>query len=521
MLSKLKKYDWTRLLLILVSGVLLGIPYLHYQTSWLVFFSLLPILALIQHLRNQKASSRRIITSILLVGAIDMSIVFVWVYQLNIIDLVQDTVTRSIFIQLTLVLMVLFFASGFLIFGYLVSRLKISLDSKKSFLLLPAIWVVGEFMRSVIFSILSLGDGGSIGMHWNFGALGLAGSATPLVYLSRLTGLFGLSFAVALINISIFQLLRKKFIKLSIIVIASITIATLVAYYAYRAPSGTADLKVGLVHLSPKDYGGDFQDILLKSISDNGGGKLDAVIFPEYSSYFEENRLAEKDRQIAKLLLKNSSSRIITTRSIATEKTKINAIVELNSDGQQVSAQGKTFLVPGGEYVPYLYKGILLASGNYKLLASHEGEKTIIQSKKPIEPITINGISYGVLACSGIIAPEYYRELTNRGAEVLVNAASLSTMGLGEEFFDQAKQMARFQAVANARTLVQSARGKQSYIMTQDGAIQIQNVSDATSYMQGSIQPNSTRTVYTLLGEWTVLVSFVGLALFAYLRKKS
>ncbi len=498
----------------------MSLPFVRYQLGWLGFFSLLPLLALLQRLRIQKASNRRIVASILLAGAIDMSIVLTWMYQLNTVDLLQDPLTRAIFMPFTLGLMVLFFASGFLIFGWLVVRLKISLDNKNSFLLLPAAWVVGEFARSVFFSVASLGEGGVVGMHWNFGALGLAASATPLVYFSRLGGLFGLSFVVVLINMAVFQLLRRKFVRVSVLIIASIVAATTLAYYVYLAPSSPSIERVGLVHLGSNEAN-DYQQPLIRSIEDSDGAKHDVVIFPEYSHLFDEPRLLDEDRQIAQLLLKNESSRIITTRSISTAKTETNAIVELDVSGRQISAQGKTFLIPGGEYIPYLYKGILIASGNYKLIAYHEGDKTIAQSKKPIEPITVKGVSYGVLACSGIIAPEYYRELTNRGAEVLVNAASLSTMGIGAQFFDQAKQMARFQAVANARTLVQSARGKQSYIMSQNGAIEVQNASDATSYMQGSIQPNSTRTVYTLLGEWTVLASFVGLVVFAYLNKKS
>ncbi|MSR89314.1 hypothetical protein EXS53_00025 [Patescibacteria group bacterium] len=519
-LVRFKHFDWHSLALIIASGVLLSLPFVRYQLGWLSFFSLLPLLALLQRLRAQKASSKRIVASILLAGAIDMSIVLTWMYQLNTVDLLQDPLTRAVFVPFTLGLMVLFFASGFLIFGWLVVRLKISLDNKNSFLLLPAAWVFGEFARSVFFSIMMLGEGGAVGMHWNFGALGLAASATPLVYFSRLGGLFGLSFVVVLANIAIFQLWRRKFVKVSVLIIASIVIATALAYYLYRAPSNPAIERIGLVHLGSNEDT-DYQQPLIRSIKDNASGRLATVIFPEYSHLFDEPRLLDEDRQIAQLLLKNEGSRIITSRTISAVKTETNAIVELDVSGRQISAQGKTFLIPGGEYIPYLYKGILIASGNYRLIAYHEGEKTVAQSKKPIEPITINGVSYGVLACSGIIAPEYYRELTNRGAEVLVNAASLSTMGIGAQFFDQAKQMARFQAVANARTLVQSARGKQSYIMSQNGTIQIQNASDSTSYMQGSIQPNSTRTIYTLLGEWTVLASFVGLVVFAYINKKS
>ena len=520
MLTTVRHYNWLNALYIVSCGATLALPFMSYQLGWLSFVTFVPFLFYLVFLQKGQAKTRKVIKYIWLVGVVFMAITISWMYQLNTIDLIQDPWTRALFVPLTLGLMVLFFSSGFVLFAWLYTKLKVSLDSKSSFLLLPAIWIAGECARSIIFSICALGEGGSIGMHWNFGALGLAASATPLVYFSRFGGLFGLSFVVVLVNIAIFQLWRRKFVRVSQLIIVSIILATLLAYYVYHTPSGTSSEQIGVVHFS-SNVAIDYQPALLESLQAVPKSKVNLVVFPEYSHLFDEPRLLNEDRQIAQLLLKNESSRIITTGSIFTAKTETNAIVELDVSGQQMSAQGKTFLIPGGEYIPYLYKGILIASGNYQLIAYHEGEKTVFQSKKPIEPITINGVSYGVLACSGIIAPEYYRELTNRGAEVLVNAASLSTMGIGTQFFDQAKQMARFQAVANARTLVQSARGKLSYIMSQNGTIQVQNKDDSTSYMLGDIQPNSTRTIYTLLGEWTVLASFIGLALFVYLNKKS
>ena len=509
---KVASYDRANLGLIVLSGFVLSLPFLRIQLGWLGFITLLPFLYLLLRFEKKKLKTRKIIKYIWLVGMVFMAITISWMFQLNTVGLLQDPITKVIFLPLTLGLMVLFFSSGFALFGWLYTKLKVSLNNKSSFLLLPAIWVVGEFVRSVVFSICSLGEGGSVGMHWNFGALGLGVAVTPMVFASRIVGLFGLSFVMVLINLSIFQLIRRKFVVYSIGIILACLAVALIGFYGYRHTTASAPQKVGIVHLGPlEDI--DYENSLL-SQSDKVNDKVDLVIFPEYSHLFEEDRLKDADQAIVNKLVEGPDSRIITTRSVTDNGKDTNAIVELTTDNKEISKQGKTFLIPGGEYVPYIYKALLIASANYELIRHHEGQNTVYQSKVPIKPINIQGVNYGVLACSGIIAPEFYRGLVNDGASVLVNSASLSTMGMGKEFFDQAYQMARFQAVANSRPLIQSARGEKSYIMNHNGQIVIQNNKQDTTYMIGYLYPNSAKTIYSLLGEWVAYSSIIGLFIY-------
>jgi apolipoprotein N-acyltransferase len=516
MLKKIKqtliKFDWKNLGLIIACGVILSLPFLRAWLGWLSFISLLPLLYYMLWLGRKKTPPRKVIKYIWLVGMVFMAITVSWMFQLNTIGLLQDPVTKLIFIPFTLGLMVLFFSVGFWVFGWLYVKLKASLDSKNSFWLIPAIWVVGEFARSILFSIGMLGEGGSVGIHWNFGAFGMAASMTPMVFGSRLVGMFGLSFLVVLANLAIFQIVRRKFIWTSAVCLALCALFSLAGYLIYSNPSSKSPTKLGIVHLGPNDHNGYSNNLIDASAKNNS--KAGVIIFPEYSHLFEQQTDAQSDKKLLDQITDGPGARIITTRSVAEGNKETNAIVEIDSNNQEFSRQGKTFLIPGGEYIPYLYRGILIASGNSQLIAHHEGEYTIYQSNKPIEPLSIKGNKYGVLACSGIIAPEFYRDLVNRGADVLVNSASLSTMGMGKEFFEQAYQMARFQAVANARTMIQSARGEKSFVMDQNGSIRTQNVGQEATYMLGYFYPNTYKTPYSRLGEWVVLVSAI--ALLAY-----
>jgi apolipoprotein N-acyltransferase len=147
-------------------------------------------------------------------------------------------------------------------------------------------------------------------------------------------------------------------------------------------------------------------------------------------------------------------------------------------------------------------------------VVSHQQDKTLLRGSEKAEPMQINGVKYGVLACSGAIAPQYYQELTKDGAEVLVNSASIASMGLDGFYFDQSKQMSRFIAIANNKQFVQSSRGGQSYVISKDGKFEPQSKGTKTQYFNIDIQPNSSKTLYSNFGEWFLAFTTVSLGVY-------
>src|SRR5690606_2445568 len=77
----------------------------------------------------------------------------------------------------------------------------------------------------------------------------------------------------------------------------------------------------------------------------------------------------------------------------------------------------------------------------------------------------------GAEACSSIISSEDYRTLTQKGATILTNSASLEIFNGSKVFNTQHKGMAKFMAVANARPMIQSAMDGSAFIMDHNGSI--------------------------------------------------
>lgn len=517
----MRNINWRLYGLIVASAVALALPFLRLGLGWLSLACMVPFFYLLNWLGTQKLTRRQFVRRIWLVGMLYFLIVMWWFTQIKAMELLSDPWTKAIFLPLTVGLFVGIFSLGFVFFAWVVEKLKISFTKPTSFLLVPAAWVVGEFIRSVTFAIVTTGEGGVIGPHWNFGALGLAASETPLIFVSRLLGLFGMSFVVVLINLCVYQLIFGKLKKYAVLLIGLVAIVAALGYFIYSKPPVQRQQQVGIVHVGQYDeiY---YRGWLAEYIKKNNITKTSLVFMPEYSNFLQDQSFYTDDRAIYEGIATDSSTQVITTIADTDQASgkNLNDVVLLNSKGEKLEKRGKTFLIPGGEFLPYIYKALLVASGNPEKVLSYQSDQAIKQSEVPIEPIETQGIRYGVLACSGAIAPEFYRDITSRGSQVLVNSASLYDMGLDGLYFVQAMQMSKFQAVANNRYYLQSARGRDSFVMDNNGVVQAHNSTPDSSYFTGSVRPIDQKTLYTSLGEISVPLSALTLLIYSILKRR-
>lgn len=503
--------------LITICGVILSLPFLNYYLGWFSFLALVPFFWYLNGLQKRNLSAKQFVLRIWAIGFVFFLITISWIFNIRATDLIADPWLRWLFLSLTLIIIVAVYSSGFLIFAIVIKRFKINLKDPKSFLLIPAIWIVCEFLRSFIFSLVWAGKGATYGDFWNFGNFGFAASVTPMAYGGRIVGFYGISFLVVLLNLAIYQLLFGKLKKQAIICLILAVLVPALGFILWRGDKSKNSVKAGLTFLeSDFTIQGDYRDDLIYEIKKLNTDKTEILIMPEYSDIFSENDDSGKDKELTGIFTnKNKNLNIITSVSLESDTGRTNSVVLYNEKGELLEYQDKQFLIPGGEYVPYLYQAILIASGNSSFVIAHQQDKTLLKGSKPAEPIEIRGVKYGVLACSGAIAPQYYQGLTKNGAEALVNSASIASMGLDGFYYEQSKQMARFIAVANNKQFVQSSRGGQSYVISKDGKFELQSKGTKTQYFNIDIQPNSSKTIYSTFGEW--FLAFTTLSLGGYL----
>ncbi len=490
--------------LAIIVGLILSLPFWRYSFGWTVFIVLLPFFYFLKQLEGKKLSSRSKLGYIWVSGWVMLLGVTFWIMQTEpgrwtgLIGWLSITL-----LLLTYILFSLILSLGFVLFGIGWVRLKISFNQKRIFLVLPALWVVCEWLRGWIFSIISIGPDSLVGPHWNFGNLGFAASVTPLVFVGRLVGLLGISFIVVVINLCIFWIIQKRW-KLPLFLLSSIMLLTLTSWYLYKTPTGPSvnvlSLQFGINQnreIGSIDYHNNLATLQPKD-------KIDILVLPEYSSIFENDQ-KNSDSTALSRLTRNSETPIITSRQTTKGSKSFNTLTVYKNDSSILYEHDKNFLIPVGEAMPYAFSIPLALSKKDDVVKIREVSK----GDTDVRVYSSNGIVIGSQACSGAITPELYRKLVASGAVVVTNSASLSIFETSQSYHNQAQQMARFMAVANARPFIQATDGSYSFIVGSNGAWQKKSQQHNIEAITDIVTLNSTKTMYTVLGEWVFWISLL------------
>jgi apolipoprotein N-acyltransferase len=408
------------------------------------------------------------------------------------------------------IIMVTSFSSGFVIFIFVIKRLKITLHSPKAILLIPSVWVLAEFLRAILFSIVSLGPSGRIGSYWTYGNLGYFLTITPLRFIGRIGGVYLLSFITVFIIVAILQK-RTRFLLSTI---AVLSILSITSWYAYKPSYKQPSLNVATANYPSTPYPELPSPALNKRILKDTINKVDVLILPEYSHYFEKH--TEQDKQALNRIMKDTGIVIDSVRENNSVQAQ-NFLRFMRPNGEVLQMQAKWFTVPAGEYIPYIYQVILAYVGQERLLLDFRNQRSINPGTKIEQPYEYNGVRYGSLVCSGVTSPEFYRHLTNKGANILTNSASLGTLGVSSLFHIETQTMIRQFAVDNARPFVQAAKDGPSYIYNSDGR-QIGSSTGNIDIVSAEVYVNNKTTLYTRFGNWILYAAAIMLILF-YLQK--
>jgi apolipoprotein N-acyltransferase len=475
-----------------LSGLLVGAAFINHRLGFLVAIALLPMLVLI----SQKGRRRTKIIHIWLSGLLAYGFVMSWLLFTNPATWTAiKEPSATILVILSWLLTSLVFSLGWAFFGWVATLPSLKKISAWHLLLLPSAWVAGEYLRSWLFSVFWSSSQASLGAHWNFGNLGLGLVDTPLAALARLGGLFGLCFVAVVINLAIYQLFRKQYraVFVSIGPIAFILVFSIVFY----GPQESKDIRVGLAQLTNK--ASDIE--LLNQQLAQQPQSLDILLLPEYAASLENVNGSE--------LLSSRVAKQAKVTIFSREEFSFNGVpkrqdllVHADQNGQLQSVQDKSFLIPTGEYLPYVAKSLMKLSGQNLAIYQFQLERQLQKAESPEKVIEIANLRVGSIACSGVISPYLYRSLANQDSQILTNSASLNVFAKSPTYFEQARTMARFQAIANNQPFAQAARNGYSYLIDRNGKFVLESHNRGFQLLSGQVAIGNDKTLYTKLGEW-------------------
>jgi apolipoprotein N-acyltransferase len=380
----------------------------------------------------------------------------------------------------------------------------------------PILWTVLEYAKSMLLTGFPWENLG----HSQHGFL-------PLIQVADLTGVYGLSFLIVLVNAALAAFVgagaaeRRKAVAGA--AVAGLALAATAGYGLWRmgdieerfapVPPLTAALAQGNIDQSIK-WDPSFQketlriyrELSLRAAKD----KPALIVWPETATPFMFQNRDELHDAVVDVARDTGAWLLFGTPSYTRHEGELrfrNSAVVLSPDGSIAGKYDKVHLVPYGEYVPLrpLFPFIeKLAVGVGDFLPG-EG----------FEPVPLAGGRAGILVCYEGIFPEIGRAYGRRDISLLVTITNDAWFGTTSAPF-QHLSLTAFRAVENRLYLVRAANTGVSAIIDPTGRVTARTGIFERTILTGPVKLHRVGTVYTQYGDLFVFFCMIALLVIFY-----
>jgi len=349
-------------------------------------------------------------------------------------------------------------------------------------------------------------------------------SNLPLIQISSITGMYGVTFLITLINGTIANFIInihrwRSALKAAIVPFALLIMVLIYGWVALSGSPGEEKIEVALVPGNIRQIeklmswgGADWIFDKYVSITDRvAAEKPHLIVWPETSVPRFMFRWDSVPKDLETLVRKWNAYFLIGTPhgEAYPERRSYNAAFLLSPEGKIVDRYYKVHLVPVGEYFPM--KRYLPKSWQKAVTGVSDwdaGNSFTVFSAPPAR--------FGIAICFESIFPGIFREFANQG----VNAIGIITNDAwfeGTYAPEQHYSMAPFRAVENRMGIFRCANHGVSCIIDPWGrVIQKMEPGDPVDYLVGDVYLRSGGSFYTQYGDYlpwaclamTLLLSF-------------
>lgn len=466
------------------------------------FIALIPLFLFLSNVEKNK--QKKVVLLIWLTGVVACGTNLFWLTEMT-FNIGSSSLIQGISIMVW-VLASFIFSLPFLIMG--IAAVRSPLLFKKTWpaiVVLPAFWVLAEYMSSWLFSVIFAGSDGTVGAHWGLAHIGMGTIDTPLRLMSRVVGLYGLTFLVVAANVALFFALKRQRYRPLIITSLVIGLLWMVSFMIGTFHNNTVQVSVAATQIASNQtmesqrLDRSFQ----KYVTDK---QVAVAVLPEYPFFFESNTEQKVDELVVSQAWRPTV--IVYSKATADKSKRFTDIVWQTSTTTSASTT-KYFLIPGGEYLPWFLPGLMRLVNQEQVLDTFRASKYVHRASSPETPFGIDSMILGSLSCAGVVSSEFYRRLADSSSTLLTNSASLEVFANSPQFFRQAERLIRFHATANAKPFVQSSRGGPAYIIDENGTINAKTNGNDYQAIGYSVRPSSIKTPFTRAGEYFVALSLL------------
>jgi len=423
-----------------------------------------------------------------------------------------------------LILFCLFYGFYHALFGWLLARVARAdvrgHGRRNALLLTPFLWVGLELARTWVLK----------GFPWN-----LLGTAQvdnfPLTRIATLTGVYGISFLIALVNAGIVAAYlaparrRRQLLPIAIAVAVMLQLGVLVSPSPVPADHH-AVLVQSNVALDESWTIESFNQLLteLKQLSttpaDSSGEKTKLIVWPESPAPFFDN---DDNFRISLSSLARAQNAYVLAGVVGTVPGIDSATPEVTNRAVVVAPSGalvghydKIHLVPFGEYVPY--KSFFFFA---KHLTREVGE---FRQGTTRTVFNAGDERFSVFICYESIFPDEVREFATNGAEVLINISNDGWYG-DYSAPGQHLNQARMRAIENNRWILRDTNTGTTASIDPYGRVVARAPRNQRTRLVAPYGVISAQTFYTRHGDWfawmCAIISLLGILVSAMMRVRN
>jgi apolipoprotein N-acyltransferase len=445
---------WVLYLLATVSGVLQVVIFPLPNWTFLCWVALAPLLVALLRVGEQfQGKPIRAVTSGFLLGWVSGIIFYAgscyWVYHVMALygGLSAPVASGVLF------LFCLYVGLVHGLFGALLSFVASRRGwGPRSLLIAPFLWVATELFRARV-----------IGFPWDLLGTVLVDNI-PLSRIASVTGVYGLSFEIILVNVALAAILIGRRERRTLMLAAWILLVGMMETGGFMEPprsipTGTARIvqqNIPLMQAWTADsYEQTLKDLAQISVPQPGEGMPgdplpDLVIWPESPAPFYGNDL--RYRVTLGSIARSANAYVLAgglgvLRDTPATQQVYNSAELVAPSGDVIARYDKIHLVPFGEYVPF--KDLFSFA---KKLTKDVGD-FVPGTERLVLPV--HSYKLGTFICYESIFPDEIRQFARDGAGLLVNISNDGWFGdTGAPI--QHLRMARMRAIENNRWVVRS-----------------------------------------------------------------
>jgi len=378
--------------------------------------------------------------------------------------------------------------------------------SRRALFLAPFLWVAVELLRTYL-----------VGFPWDL--LGTTQVAnTALSRIATLTGVYGLSFEIALVNAAFAAAFLVRPPRRRLMLAATLATAVFLQLTQYieldRLPVDSHALLVQQnvpirESWQSAEYNGLLQSLDAISTIPPGSAKVNLIVWPESPAPFflNDDRFVSTISAIARRTNDFVVAGSLGVRPAAGgENLLYNSAALVNPQGQIAARYDKVHLVPFGEYIP-LQRLLSFAQS----LTREVGTFARGSDRWPLDA---GAAKLGVFICYESVFPGEVRQFADHGAQVFVNISNDGWFG-NSGAPEQHLNVARMRAIENERWLLRATNTGITASIDPFGRVVAQAPTGTRTTLLAPYSLRAETTFYTRYGDWfpclCAIISLVGL----------